>query len=119
MKTFYGCDPLREWLEANGFKVTIDGLRTYEQCNWYAWRKTKIAAPECETNEGKGTQIVVRPHVFSRGEEDWESAEINITGEAGGIWYTLQAYSLNPADVMEKLDTIEKSLVAAWTAVQR
>jgi hypothetical protein len=119
MTQYHGCDELREWLLLNGFRVSIDSFRTNEVCNWYAYRKTKIDAPECEFNDGKGTQIVVRPHVFNHDAEKFERAEIDITGEAGGIWYKLTAYSLKPADVMGGLDKIEASLVAAWTALTR
>lgn len=49
----YGCDELREWLTAQGFRVAHDDLNRDNECNWYAYRRIALPARECECNTGK------------------------------------------------------------------
>jgi hypothetical protein len=119
--TYVGCDELREWLIANGFRVAPDSLARDRGCNWYAYRRSAIAARECECNDGKPMQIVVRPFWLKHDSAPggaWESAEVDVTGESGGSWYKLQAYSLKPAELMARLPEIEAALIAAWNALR-
>lgn len=111
----------RRWLEANGFKTYKDALASRDNlADWYACRYSDIPASECETNAGKRIQIVVKPHSFHvPGRITSQSVEIDVTGEAGGIWYRLVAYSLKPEDMIAKLPQIEASLIAAWNALHR
>ena len=114
-----GCDETRKWLLDSGFKVSHTEPRPYSNCNWYAYKRTELDAPECECNEGKGTQIVVSPFETDITGTTHQSVEIDVTGEAGGVWYQLKAYSLNAAMLPESFPTIERSLVAAWSALER
>lgn len=113
-----GCDDTRQWLLSSGFVRHTDP-RPYSNCNWYAYKRTELDAPECECNEGKGTQIVVNPYETYITGTMHQSVEIDVTGEAGGVWYQLKAYSLNASRLPESLPTIERSLVAAWSALER
>jgi len=122
MTHFHGLDDLREWLKSQGFRVSQDMLPRDNDCNWYAYRRSEIPARECECNEGKPMQIVVRPHLFRHASAPtpsgaWESCEVDVTGEANGIWWKLQAYSLKPEELRERLGDIEAALVAAWNAI--
>ena len=114
-----GCDDTRQWLLSAGFKVCHTDQKPYSNCNWYAYKRTEMDAPECECNEGKGTQIVVNPYETDFTGTTHQSVEIDVTGEAGGVWYQLKAYSLNASRLPESLPTIERSLVAAWSALER
>ena len=92
-------------------------------CNWYAYRRSTLPARECECNEGKPAQIVVRPHLFLRASAPtpsgaWESVEVDVTGEASGLWWKLQAYSLKPEELRDRLPDIEAALIAAWNALK-
>lgn len=117
-----GCDVLREWLTGHGFRIAHDGMaHDGNCCNWYAYRPTKHDARECECNNGKPMQIVVRPwrieHANAPGGA-WESAEVDVTGEAGSHWYKLQCYSLKHDELMGRLHEVEAALIAAWNALR-
>ena len=111
----------RRWLEAQGFRVEKDALASRDNlADWYAYRKTELPASECETNDGKRMQIVVKPHsLHIPGRITSQSVEIDVTGEAGGVWYKLVAYNLKPDEMIANLPKIEASLIAAWNALHR
>lgn len=117
-----GCDTLRQWLTTQGFRVALDNLgREGNECNWYAYRRSAIPARECECNDGKPMQIVVRPwRIADRNAPGgaWESAEVDVTGEAGSHWYRLQCYSLKHGELMGRLHEVEAALIAAWNALR-
>ncbi len=121
MINFKGMDDLREWLVAQGFKVSPDSITRDNGCNWYAYRRSEIPARECECNDGKPMQIVVRPFLFveSGGRPEHRSTELDVTGESGGIWFKLSAYSLRDDELRAKLGDIECSLIAAWNALAK
>lgn len=115
-----GCDKLREWLVAQGFRVAPYSLRRDNGCNWYAYRRSAIPARECEHNSGKDMQLVVRPFRLEDASAPggvWESAEVDVTGEAGGHWYNIKCYSLTHDDLKGSLHEIEAALMAAWNAL--
>lgn len=118
MTTLTGSDDLREWLTSQGFRTWQDGLAHPDNlCNWYATRKTHLQARECECNKGKSMQLLVKPFEFTfRTGDTASSVQVDVTGEANGIWYKLQAYSLSHDDLRGRLDEIESSLIAAWNA---
>lgn len=117
MKTeMRGCDDLREWLLTQNFTCYVDSLSLRDnECNWYACRRSAIPARECECNDGKAMQIVVRPY---RNAENpiWQSAEVDVTGETGGLWYKVSAYSVAHDELRARLAEIEAALIAAWNA---
>lgn len=121
VRPLIGCDKLREWLIAQGFRVAPDSLSRDNGCNWYAYRRSAIPARECECNDGTSMQIVVRPfrleHASAPGGA-WESAEVDVTGEAGSHWYKLTCYSLKHDELMVRLHEIEAALIAAWNALR-
>jgi hypothetical protein len=118
---FKGRDDLREWLIVQGFKVSLDSITRDNGCNWYAYRRSAIPARECECNDGKPMQIVVRPYLFlpSGGRSEHRSTEVDVTGEAGGVWFKLSAYSLRDGELQARLPDIEASLIAAWNALTK
>lgn len=121
VRPLIGCDELREWLIAQGFRVAHDSLRRDNECNWYAYRRSAIPARECECNDGTPMQLVVRPFKYkqpSTMHTEWQSAEVDVTGEAGGVWFKLQAYSLQHDELRARLGEIESSLIAAWNALR-
>lgn len=110
---------LNAWLVTHGFRIAANQFRRdMNDCDWYAYRRSNIPARECETNDGKPAQIVVYPSSFTFDGRLHESVEVEVCGEASGVWWKLQAYSLSPADVPEKLSTVEESLIAAWNALK-
>lgn len=115
---YTGCDELRAWLTAQGWAIYADTLSRGRECNWYAARKTVHDARECETNDGKRMQVCVWPSRLWDGTGAWwEAASVEVTGEAGGIWYTVKAYSLRHDEMMARLPQIEASLIDAWNAL--
>jgi len=119
-KQFEGLPDLRADLHAAGFKLAYNVLSTSGNwCNWYAYRRSRLAAPECECNEGKGIQIVVNPYEFEIGERQCRGVEVEVTGEAGGRWHKVNAYSIKADELMQSLPEIEASLIAAWSALKR
>ena len=121
VRPLIGCEGLREWLIAQGFRVAPDSLSRDNGCNWYAYRRSAIQARECECNDGKPMQILVRPfrleHASAPGGV-WESVEVDVTGEAGSHWYKLTCYSLKHDELMGHLHEIEAALIAAWNALR-
>lgn len=121
VRPLIGCDDLREWLTAQGFSVARDSLGRDNECNWYAYRRSALPARECECNDGKPIQLLVKPHKFTHHSAPlgaWESVEVDVTGEAGGLWFKLRAYSLKHDELRARLSDIEASLVAAWNALR-
>jgi hypothetical protein len=116
-----GMDDTREWLVAQGYRIARGNLNGLDNaCNWYAFKPSAIPARECECNEGKGIQVVVKPHIImhpSAPGGSWKSVEVDVTGEAGGVWFKMAAYSLSPETLQERLSGVEASLVAAWNAL--
>jgi hypothetical protein len=121
IETFTGCDEMRNWLAAQGFRLAKDGLQgDLNECNWYAYRRSAIQARECECNDGKPMQIVVRPYKLVHQSIPGgvsESAEVDVTGEAGGVWFKLSAYGLKTNELKERLGDVEAGLIAAWNAI--
>ena len=116
-----GCDELRGWLVGQGFQVAHGSLSRDNECNWYAYKRSQIPARECECNDGKPMQLVVRPHKVSHPRAPsgaWESVDVDVTGEAGGLWFKLQAYSLRHDELRARLGEVESSLIAAWNALR-
>jgi hypothetical protein len=118
-QTMRGCDELRAWLLEQGFKLSIDSLGRDNGCNWYAYRRSAIPARACECNDGKPMQLVVRPFAYTSETQNWESAEVDVTGEANGVWFKLSAYSLKHEELRARLTEVESSLIAAWNALDR
>lgn len=117
MSEFFGCDGIREWALSQGFRVTFDSLAPGNGCNWYAYRRSDLPARECDCNDGERMQLVIKPHEFSRGDQVWRSAEIDVTGEVESVWFKLTAYSLPEEKLRERLPEIERRLIAAWNAL--
>jgi len=115
----YGADELRGWLIKQGFRCAPDSLKYRDnECNWYAYRRSELAARRCECNsEDAGMQIVVKPSMLWLGDNKHESVEIELCGEAAGVWWKLSAYGLKLNEVPERMADIEVSLVAAWNSL--
>lgn len=120
-----GCDSLRGWLTAQGFRVALDDLSHKDnECNWYAYRNSRSPARDCECNYGKPMQIVVHPWRIAAGNGvlracGLESVEIDVTGEVEGRWYQLRCYGIKHDELMTRLHEIEEALIAAWNALRR
>ena len=112
----WGCNDLREWLILQGFKCSVAPMRD-NGCNWYAYRRSRYPARECECNEGKKMQIVIRPVSYANETQSWESAEIDVTGEVAGLWFKLSAYSVSPDELKARLQEIEVRLIDSWNAL--
>lgn len=110
---------LRVWLVSQGFKASDNHLASREnECRWYAWRRSSIPARRCECNDDReGVQIVVTPHLFTMRDRQYVSVDVDVTGQFGGPWFKLQAYSLGVDELPEKLPGIEDALVRAWNAL--
>ena len=113
----WGCNDLREWLISQGFKCSVDSLQRDNGCNWYAYRRSAYPARECECNEGKAIQIVIRPFAYSDDTQRWESAEVDVTGEVRGLWFKLSAYSVQHNELKARLQEIEIRLLDSWNAL--
>ena len=115
-----GMDTFRQWLLDHGFRAWPDSFKRHNECNWYACKASTFSARECECNDGKTMQIVVHPHRFSDLQAPsggWEGVEVDVVGEAGGVWFRLSAYSLTPDEFCARHLEIERQLIAAWNAI--
>lgn len=116
MTDFTGLDQLRSDLESHGFKIEIDVFRShYNACNWYAYRRVSVSARKCEANPDNPVPLIVKPFI----RDDYESSEVELTGEANGRWHKLLCYSLKPDQLIAQLPEIEAELVAAWNALSK
>lgn len=110
-------EQLRDWLEHQGFRF---GKNLFcgqmNDCDWYAWRRSKLAERDCDCN-GTKVQIVLTPYSYERCGKRWESVEADITGESSGVWYKLKAYSMTPAEMKARLDEVEAALTRAWNSL--
>jgi hypothetical protein len=114
----HGCDELRKWLVSRFFRCYKNYLPSeFDECNWYACRRTLLQSRECECNDGKPVQVVVRPFSMSIHGQEHRSADVDVTGEAGGIWYKLSAYGLSHEELRERLYEVEIRLIDAWNAL--
>lgn len=111
---------LKEWLATQGFREYENGMAAPgNECRWYACKRIP-SQYMCELNDDKnGIQIVIYPYEYRAHEHQFKSVEIDLTGEAGGVWYKLQAYSLSWEELPNKLDAITDGLVKAWEALPR
>ena len=111
-------DELRTHLEASGWKIAPNPLRSDSNgATWYAYRRTTLPARECECNDGKPMQAVIWPHHLIVNGDVWHSAEIEVCGEAGGRWYKLRAYGMQPGEAADGLADVEAALIRAWNAL--
>lgn len=111
-------DALKDWLSAHGFRIASDPCSARDnEVHWYAYRRSELKARECECNDGKPAQIVIKPFAYVLGGHRRESVEVSLTGEFG-VWWQLKAFGLNPAEVPEKLANVEASLIRAWNALE-
>lgn len=114
-----GADELRLWLADQGFRFQKNMLGYPENaCNWLAYRRSELPARRCECNNDKeGVQVVVKPHDMTSCDHRSQSVEIEVCGEAGGVWWDMKAYSMKHEDVPGNLKRVEAMLVAAWNAL--
>lgn len=120
VRPLYGEDELRNFLMAHGFRCAEYSLRSRENgCNWYAYRRSELEARRCECNDDKPEmQIIVKPSVLTLNGKQHRSAEVELCGESGGLWWNFMAYSMTPDEVPSKLDDVEAGLIAAWNALR-
>ena len=109
-ESFCGWDDLREWLVSRRFKIEVNQFRSDGNlCNWCAYRCGSAPARP---------QLVIYPfHLIHLGMPEHKSVELDITGETSGIWFKLEAYSVKFDELRDRLDDIERRLVAAWEAL--
>lgn len=110
-------DDLRPFLRAHGYRIEDPNPLRYpdNEVTWYAYRPGD--GPDCECND-KPPSLIVLPYKRSANPE-YESVMVEIRGEANGVWWMLNAYSLRPGEVLARLDAIERALLAAWAALPR
>ncbi len=111
---------LKAFLERKHFFFSTNHLKHRDNnATWFAYKKSKQEARECECNTGKGMQIVVYPFMYSVGDVESESVEIELTGEYNETWFKLSAYSMSPAELVRNLPSLETSLIRAWNALEK
>ncbi len=104
-------DGLREWFVAQGFRVDPAPVwYANGGGDWYAYRKIVVPHRECECNFGEPMQLVVWPSSL-------EGFELEVVGEAEGLWYKVSCYGVTPSELKDKISKIEAALVAAWNAL--
>lgn len=109
-------EELKAWCESVGYKIYPDHLTSKENmCKWVACKRL-TGARECETNKHK-IQLVISPYMYFHNDANHLGCSVDITGERGGHWYKLQAYSLAATELKDSLNTIEQRLIDAWNAL--
>ena len=108
---------LKDFLTKEGFTFAKNGLKDQSnQCDWYAYRKTKLLVRNCTCNTDKGMTLVVYPYKFDFDGVRSESVQLELIGEYIN-WYRLTCYSLTPDVVHSSINAIEARLVNAWNAL--
>jgi hypothetical protein len=113
---------LRAYLEADGFRFQANRFRDeLNQCDWLAYRPTKLGATPCECNENKRKQMEVHPWVSDRLPNGAYAHGVTMkcTGEAGGMWFELSAYGMSLDEFPRRAKEAEAALVTAWNALPR
>lgn len=115
-----GIEELKEFLTSDGFRFMTKSIKYPEDyCTWYAYRRSELQARACESNDDKpGMQIVVTPSEFDINGRTHKNVEIEVCGEADGVWWKMSAYGLNPSDVPGKISNIEQALISAWNSLK-
>jgi len=113
---------LKAGLESIGFTTEKNPLNPQGNLiDWYAYRRSDHPARRCECNRDKaGMQIVIYPFAyhFPYDKEGLRSSvSVEICGEAGGVWWELQAYAIPLEELLDRLPEVEASLVRAWNAL--
>lgn len=111
---------LKNWLKDQGFSFGRSPFQNnMNECKWQAYRISELTARRCESNsEKEGMQIIITPYEFSMNSYHSQSVEVELYGEANGIWWKLLAYSIKPEELESRLPEIESSLIAAWNALK-
>ena len=113
-------DELKDWLKEHGFREHPNPLASFEnECKWYACKRY-ASKYNCECNYDKdGIQIVIWPYRYNLHGHQMRSIEIDLSGEADGVWYKLQGYSMTWDELPDKLDQVTDGLIKAWEAIPR
>ena len=112
-------DEFKDQLEAAGYRTADEPLcREMNECKWYAYRKSELDARQCECNEKPWMQIVVKPFQYSINGTTHQSVEIELCGEANATWWGLKAYAIKPDEFFERIEGVERRLIAAWNALE-
>lgn len=120
-------EKLQQALLNKGFTLEKDHFRNHGNLTpWYAWRRTRPGCRPCECNSDKpGLVLVIKPYAFNRSLDEYPpriTVEVEICGQANGLWWTLKAYGIDAVDDLlvsnlDELEKIEASLVRAWNAL--
>lgn len=108
---------LRAKLEADGFKI-VSRHQEYNDCTWYAFRRSKLQARSCEHNANKpGMQIVVLPIVYVHRGTPFNTIDVELSGQYGS-WWKFLSYGNPFEDFMDQLPKIEAGLIRSWNALK-
>lgn len=117
MPEFYGLDDFRAALQAAGWRIERDSLRSqHNDCNWYGWIPDRTLTPDCRGND-KPPSWNVQPYEARVGDAHIVGATLQIVGRAGDDdWLKLQVYTMHPSTFFERLPVARARLAAAWAA---
>ena len=109
-------DALKDQLVTDGFRIQP---QSRDGSPWLACRRSAHDARTCECNDDKpGIQLTVVPYEMTLNGEIWQSAEVDVTGEYGGNWYSLKCYSMKPEQVASEIAKVEAALIRAWNGLE-
>lgn len=108
-------DELRAALEADNWRFGPQHMRK-TGVDWYAWRRLDGGA-DCECND-KPPCLCLRPfHIEMQDGQTFSSVEFDVTGETGGRWLKISAYSVPIDDAIAAIPQCRQMLLTAWNAV--
>lgn len=109
---------LAESLQRTGFTKARDTLPPRGSLlDWFAYKKSKLPARECELYIGQAAQIRVTPYLITAGTNHIKMCEVSIKGKVADVWFELKASSLSYEKTIERMPEVERMLVAAWNAL--
>ncbi len=132
-----GAKNFMSWLLEQDFTIELAPCSSIlNQCNWIAYKRSKLLARRCECNQDKkGIILSITPYNYSShsldvigikpSNYDTSSSNINceieIRGQVNGAWYQVKSFGVNVNDLMStegKLEEIESNLITAWNAIK-
>lgn len=104
----------RDFLLEKGFKEYPEKNINYPYTQRCLYQKRVESESVCETND----RLSINVREYRILEASQSTYEVDIVAEKDGLWWELKAYSLNEAELVAKLDSIEDRLIKMFNSIK-